>query len=172
MTLKLYKNGADPKNVREVISRYINEGSENELVITMARAIVDSSTDDPISAIYNYTKGNITYVADPGEFKDQVHRPDDTELFTAPWKMVQLIYSPDQTATGDCDDFAIFIAACLKAIGYQARVVLLAVKGTEFDHAAAQVYMEDAGKWIFVDPTNVSNPMGWEIQYNDIMVIE
>jgi transglutaminase-like putative cysteine protease len=172
MSLKLYKDGADPKNVREVISRYINEGAVHPSVIAMSRGIVDCTADDPIFAIYNYAKNNITYVPDPGEFKDRVQRPEDTELFTAPWKMVELIFDSQSTAAGDCDCIAIFVAACLKALGYQARVVLLAVKGTEFDHAAAQVYMEDAGKWIFVDPTNVSNPMGWEISYNNIMVIE
>jgi hypothetical protein len=170
--LKLFKNGADPGNVKKVISRYLKDGAQNPDVILCAKGILESSVDDPIVSVYKFAKENIVYIPDPGPYKDKVPRPDETELFIAPWKMVELIWDPASTAVGDCDDFAIFVATILRTLNYRSRVVLLAVHDEDYDHASAQVWMDGAQQWVFIDPTNVSNPMGWVIGYNKIMAIE
>lgn len=100
--LKLFKNGADPGNVKSVISRYMKDGAEHPEVLLCARGILESSADDPIVSVYKFAKENIAYVPDPGPYTDNVPRPDATELFTAPWKMVELIFDPASTAVGDC----------------------------------------------------------------------
>ncbi|WP_282784892.1 transglutaminase-like domain-containing protein [Phaeodactylibacter xiamenensis] len=72
--------------------------------------------------VYDYFKANWTYVSDPF----------DEEYFAS------ALYSVN-AMRGDCDDSAIAIAACVRAIGGQVRLV--AAYNYYNGHAYAQVYI-------------------------------
>lgn len=78
---------------------------------------------EQVCDIYDHLIANWTYVSDPPE-----------ELFQ------EASYSIQIGLIGDCDDFAILMAACVQAIGGKARVVL--ANG----HAWAEVHVEDLGE--------------------------
>lgn len=61
---------------------------------------------------------------------------------------------------GDCDDFAIMLAALLGAIGYPVRARVISIDGSSWDHIYPRVGLKN--RWITLDMTERGKPMGWE----------
>ena len=158
MAWALYKS-ADLPLMRTAISKFVQEGSQNQTVRLYATSIVPNFTQDQVKAVYDNVQLHVKYQPDPA----------GTELFTAPWKMIELIQI--NNAAGDCDDIAILTASLLRTLGYQSRVALLGRFTPAYDHAVAQVYDEKIGDWLFVDPSNYTDPLGWVPPYVSIEYI-
>lgn len=134
------------------IKNMLTKSSYDEDVRQLAVEII-SHGEDPISAIYDWTKQNCKYVPDP----------QDAELFISPIRMVKDFNEGKQIA-GDCDDHALLNTALLRAVGINAHVAILDTKGNGWDHATAVAYSNKLSREIFVDTTS-QFPLGWTEKY-------
>lgn len=142
--LTRWKNAGDINTIIQEMNRLVDETVGQEDFLEFARGIVQRSPfegAEQIGVVKDYVSNLVKYQPDPQR----------AELFTSPHKMMELIYQG--TAMGDCDDFAILCAAIYRALGYNARIVLLDQTGQGFNHAANHVYSESANLWYYVDAT-------------------
>jgi transglutaminase-like putative cysteine protease len=138
------KNAGDINTIIQEMNRLVDETVGQQDFLEFARNIVIRNPfegSEQISAVKDFVYTVVKYQPDPVR----------AELFTSPHKMMELIIQGD--AMGDCDDFAIFCAAIYRALGYNARIVLLDQTGGGFNHAATQVFSESANLWYYVDAT-------------------
>jgi len=153
--LKIIENST-MHDVETAIRDMLAKSSESELVRQLAVEI--TSVGDPIVSIYNWTKSNVTYVSDP------VIDNEDAELFISPVRMAKDYYS-NRPLAGDCDDHALLNTALFRSIGLQSNVVILDQLGNGWNHAISQVFSTVANRYIFVDTTNLTKPLGWIERY-------
>lgn len=65
---------------------------------------------------------------------------------------------------GDCDDAAGYLAALLKAVGYQVRFCVVSAPknpAQNFTHIFTQVYLTKPQRWASLDMTAKGKPLGW-----------
>jgi tetratricopeptide (TPR) repeat protein len=98
-----------------------------DFAVSLAKQFPGSRTIGQICAIYDYLYKNWDYVGDPM----------GSDYFSPASKSIEL------GLAGDCDDFAITMAAVLQAIGFRARIVC--AYGVEEAHAYAEVYLCEKG---------------------------
>ena len=84
-------------------------------------------------AIHDFVMSNWSYTYD---------RSYKEDLYAA-YEQVE-IYEKEGRFDGDCDDFAILIAALLENIGYKTAIVAGRIKGKSSGHATACVFMPSA----------------------------
>jgi len=142
------------KDIKDSMNYLLEKASLDEGVRQLGVSITHNKPD-PIAAIYDWIKENVSYVPDP------VRNGDNIELFTSPVKMVENYYQQKPLGE-DCDGMALLAVALCRSIGIKSNVALLDTRGEGFDHAVANVYLD--GKYIFVDPSS-GYPLGWEINY-------
>ncbi len=140
-------------DIRTSVNYLLDKSTQDPDIRNLAVEIT-SGTPDPIAAIYDWVKANVTYVPDPV----------DTELFTSPVKMVN-DYRQGSVLVEDCEGIALWTVALCRAIGIEAHVARLEVKGKGLDHAVAIVHSDRLGRDITVDATSTNVPLGWEIPY-------
>ena len=155
-------NNYSISDIRQSITYLLDKSSQEEKVRLLVVEIIQDG-QNPIAAIYDWVKKNVTYISDP------IVDGDQSELFISPAKMVNDYYEGKHLA-GDCDDHALLNVALLRSIGIKSNVVLLDQKGDGYNHAVAQAYSEEAEKYIIID-TTVSFPLGWEEHYVRRLVI-
>lgn len=153
-------NDATMDDVKRELGIFLYKGITSEEVRSLAEQITQDKQDD-IEAVYDWVKGNMRYVPDPSY----------AELFISPVRMAKN-YFEGKPMSGDCDDHALFDAALLGSIGYNARIIIGDTNyDSEIDHAWAEVYSDKLNQWISVDTTN-KNPLGWNISAGGKIAIE
>ena len=151
----------DLSDIKRELKRFLDEGSKSPVVRELALGITKQTpyNNNQIELIYDFVKTNIKYQPDPRS----------TELFVAPWVMVE--FYNKGIAAGDCDDLSLITGSLLLSIGYNARLVLLDTNGEGFSHCIAQVYSDKVSSWINLD-TSSRVPLGWEEKYYNKIIIE
>lgn len=115
-----------------------------------------------VSAIFNFVQTELHYIDDPTEI----------ELFKTPLFIDQEI-SKQGYFMGDCDDASGYLAALLKAVGYQVQFVIVTPANAEsydYRHIYVRAWLPKASQWIALDATAKAYPMGWEVPNKKIKV--
>lgn len=111
--------------------------------------------DAETSAIFQFVQSSLHYVDDP----------TDIELLKNPVLIDQEI-TQNGVFMGDCDDASGYLAALLKAVGYQVQLVIVTPEnadGFSYRHIYVRVWLPHAQEWMAMDPTAKMYPMGWEV---------
>ena len=148
-------------DVKSSINHLLEKSSQDEKIRELSTAIV-ANKPDPIAAIFDWVKGNVTYTPDPEGVEGPI------ELFISPARMVK-DFNQGKPLAGDCDDMALLTTALCRSIGIKANIVLLDIKGQGIDHAITQAYSDKLG-WINLDPSS-EPPLGWELKYYQKVVV-
>ena len=148
-------------DVKDSIKYLLDRASESLEVRTLAIGIT-AGKPDPVAAIYDFIKQNVSYIPDPVS-------NGHIELFTSPIRMVR-DYRAGIPIGEDCDGMAILATALYRSIGIRANVVLIDVGGNGLDHAYCQAYSDTLNDWVSVDPSS-QFPLGWDIKYHDKVVV-
>ena len=105
-----------------------------------------------VTRIMKWTESHFRYVKDPVGV-EMVKSPEvsDAEINT------------QGKFQGDCDDITAYVAALLKSVGYQVRVVVIAVpgRGEQFRHIYPEVYLPQRRAWLALEMTAKQRPIGW-----------
>lgn len=106
-----------------------------------------------VASIFNWVLKHYRYLPDP-TFLEQIKSPEVVNTEINMFGQFQ----------GDCDDVSGYLAALLTAIGYRVMFVVIAIpgKGDQFRHIFPRVYLKRAKKWVALEATARSRPMGWE----------
>ncbi|MGL5151753.1 MAG: transglutaminase-like domain-containing protein [Clostridium sp.] len=148
------------KNYPSLISKESNKGviyyngiriedgiKSNDSINKKARELTKNSNNDRQKAkiLYSYVGAHIQYDYDKAErvsSSDFSSRSGAVEAFN--------------TGSGICLDYACLYTAMANAVDLKVRVVVgeMNDRGDWIGHAWNEVYLEDEGKWIQVDPTN------------------
>ncbi len=106
-----------------------------------------------VSKIFNWVLKHYRYLSDP-VFLEHIKSPEiidgEINMFGA--------------FQGDCDDVAGYLAALLISVGYRVEfvVISLAGKGDEFRHIFLRFYSKRESRWVALEGTARSKPIGWE----------
>ena len=149
-------------DIRAGVRYLLEKAAQSEGVRTAAIRITQGK-EDRIAAIYDWVKANVRYVP------DEQRGYGDVELFISPVKMIK-DYNAGIAIEGDCDDYSLLVVSLCRAAGIQANVVLLNTGGQDIDHAVAEVYSEELGKYIMLDPT-ATLPLGWQENHYEKIVV-
>ena len=125
----------------------LDEGiKSNEAIDKKARALVSraGSHREKARSIYRWVGSNITYDDEKADYI-----MEDTSAYESG------AIPAFRDKSGICFDYACLYTAMCKAVNLKSRIIIgEAYNGSEFvSHAWNQVYLEDEGKWINVDPT-------------------
>lgn len=154
-------------DVISLMRRYAVEDSAAPIIRQQAQAIrVQAQTQglSPIEAAYWWVKNRLRFVRD-----EQTSTPvrgveglgsDDVivETLIRPADMAGL---PDGSRVGDCDDFSMYLASLLTALGYEASFATIAADEGSDDYSHVYVVVRDSGKRIPLDASHGGYP-GWE----------
>lgn len=106
------------------------------------------SDQEKIGAIFRWACAVVQYEKDP----------PDVELIKSPCRILREAANNGR-ATGDCDDSAVMIAACLKAAGIRCQFMAVSneklsqnFQNPPLDHVFTVAWDNQAKKWISVDP--------------------
>lgn len=154
------------QQVRDTIalmSRYVREDwAAPEIRSDLARAAMRGG--DPVPGIFSFVKGRIRFTHD-AQIADWLLPRFEfpvVEVLIRPRDMSTLCASGECTRIGDCDDFAMYAAAMLKAAGVQPAFVTISADPAhpgQFSHVYVAAYR--AGERIPIDVSHGQYP-GWE----------
>jgi len=144
-------------DIKESIKYLLNKAARDENVRGLALSI---SNNKPIESIYDWALFNIKYTPDPYQ----------VELFTSPVRLVNDYYRGNPLHE-DCDGISIMVTSLYRAVGLKSNVVLLDTEGKGLDHAISQVYSDRLSRFLMIDASTSKIPLGWEIKYNQRVVI-
>jgi transglutaminase-like putative cysteine protease len=150
-------------NIPEYVEgvKYLLAKSDNSEEVRQLAYEIIADKSDPIKAIFDFVRANVIYTPDPG----------NDELFTSPIKMVE-IYRSGKPILEDCDGFSLFVVALCRAVGMEARVCFVAQANENYDHAIAEVYSTQLGRFVQVDASTGIIPLGWSSKFKRIYRIE
>jgi len=154
---------ANLDDMMQSLSRLTGDGIRSSEVRQLALSITSNSTDN-IAAVFDWVKSNVRYTPDPSV-------GDGIELFISPVRQVKN-YNEGKEMAEDCDGMAMLCSAMLGSIGHRTRIAIMATGGGDYDHAVCQVFSDELGDFINVDPSNTDYPLGWEIQYSKVIYAE
>ena len=109
--------------------------------------------------IFVFARDKVKYTSDKDQFGFPEFAENADELATT--------IEDEGFAYGDCEDYAILLAAMYKGAGFRSAIVLAP------DHAAALVYLPEYKKanrtlsingepgWVWAEATGGNNPLGW-----------
>lgn len=118
-----------------------------------------TETRAQIDAIVAWVRAHMKYVRDIR----------GVEEVSAPWVLLGKIQLQN-SAYGDCDDYATLLGALLRAVGFRTRLEALAVEEDRYNHARMAVY--DGGEWLAVEGTKPW-PLGDRYPSNlDVLYVE
>lgn len=124
----------------------VNKSLTDPIVVQTARDIAvqfyPRDRDSQAQAIRDFLKEHFQFVNDPR----------GVELLVPPRPMLETI-NKRYVVTGDCDEAAILGAALGKAIGLQARFVLLGFQGSAGAYAHVYTILRGASGWVSLDVT-------------------
>ena len=108
-----------------------------------------------VAALYQFVTSSLHYLDDPA----------DIELLKYP-VLIDNDITNQGYFMGDCDDASGYLAALLKAVGYQVQFVVVTpinADGFDYRHIFVRVWLPKAQSWLALDPTAKAYPMGWEV---------
>jgi Transglutaminase-like superfamily len=115
-------------------------GFQDEAIRSCAISIIAATKGHDaigeIHALFYFVRDRIKYVRDPIDLE-----------------RVQDAARTLQLKTGDCDDKCVLLASLLASIGYLPRFTVQSQDGHDFDHVYVEVFDDQAGEWIPLDPT-------------------
>lgn len=135
------------KKMRELAIGTRGEGSPEIIHLVRNEIIRGVKAKDyvaELAAVYFWTCCFYRYTRDPVHY-EYVEDP------LAFWK---------RGLTSDCDDVAVWLAACAQILGNATRFVTVGFKNTpqpEFTHVYTEAYINRLGQWVVLDP--VAGPM-------------
>ena len=142
---------ASLSDIERELVRMLNDGIRSQIVLSAA--IESKIPGDEVYSICEWAKQHFDYVPDP----------EGSELFIAPYIMVERI-NESGTCHGDCDDISLLTASLLGSVGYEVRLSLLDTDmDLEYDHCIAGVKIDE--KWIDLDLAIEKLPLGWIEKY-------
>ncbi len=109
-----------------------------------------------VSAIFYFVQSSLHYVDDPA----------DIELLKYPGLIDDEITSQGYFM-GDCDDASGYLAALLKAVGYNVSLTVVVpenAQGYDYRHIFVRVWLPKENVWIALDPTAKGQALGWEVE--------
>jgi hypothetical protein len=153
--------------VAHVISRmaqYVREDASDADVMQDAAQAVQG---DPIADVFWHVKQKLSFLRDEA-LADPILSSLDSphpvaEILIRPRDMAVMCADGSCQRMGDCDDYVMYGAALLKALGYDPRFVTIAADGADrrrFSHVYLVVYGPD-GSRIPLDISHGAYP-GWE----------
>ncbi len=98
-----------------------------DFALKLARKYPGEPNVGQLCQIYKFIRNNWSYVSDPS----------GAEYFAKASESIN-------TMAGDCDDFAVVMATCLKSIGFNTRIIL--AYGNKGGHAYSEVYLTNDKK--------------------------
>ena len=127
-----------------VMSQLVLRAMKDPRLIDFARNLV-RFTNDPLERaafLYEYIKA-FPYV----------HDPQGIELIKTPQKILK-------DKIGDCDEYAVALAALYSALGYKTAFVVAGTDPEHFKHVYVAVKV--GNKWYAADPTYKGGYFGWK----------
>lgn len=153
--MKLYRN-YDLPDVIQAAKSLLDQAAYSPEVRFVATEIV-ANQPDPLIAIYNWVKGNVSYIEDPVKAGGE-----HIELFISPVRMVKR-YQDGLHLSEDCDGQALLVTAFARSIGIRTDWLILDTTGHGFDHAASEAHYQS--RRVIIDTTPLPDgrrlPVGW-----------
>lgn len=106
-----------------------------------------------VTAVSRFVKGRFHFVHDPRGIE-----------YTKSPEVIDREISTYHTFLGDCDDATGYLAALLKALGYNVRLAVISSPNNpqgNLTHIFPQVYLSKQKKWTTLDMTARHKPLGW-----------
>ncbi len=147
-----------------MMARYVREdagtgaiGRDARIALREQRARGDGPVPNPASAVWEFIRGRLTFRSD-----DEIASPLGIDLSQAP--LAEVLIRPVDMAMGarmgirigDCDDYSMYAAALLKAMGIKAKFVTVADDPQDplrFTHVYVAAYYPD-GRRIPIDASH------------------
>lgn len=115
------------------------------LALKLIRNLPENNQLAEIRKLFYFVRDNIRFVKDV-EGIETLQYPENT----IKWK------------GGDCDCKMILLGSLLASIGHKVRFAIYKINNPhKYDHINIQVYLKRKGKWLTLDPTRKSRPLGW-----------
>lgn len=148
-----------------MMSQYASEDSKHPIIISEAQEAVASRPDiPPYEAVFWWVKGRVRFVRDEETVmpwqKDTVSPV--VEALIRPVDMVVMCNGGSSCQRiGDCDDFSMYTASLLLALGIPASFVTVAASQDSDDYSHVYVAAYPGGVRIPLDTSHGGYP-GWE----------
>lgn len=145
-----------------LMRRYVREDWGTELIRRDAlQAQSESGYQDPASAVFRFIKTRLRFVKDETTLEPFAFSPElpGVEALIRP---VDMAMQPAGRQIGDCDDYVMYGAALLKALGVDSRFVTVAADPADpsrYSHVYLAAYQD--GYRIPLDLSHGDYP-GWE----------
>lgn len=146
--------------IKEAINFSLREPHQlvRKRVESLIRGFPDRDEATEIKTLAGFTKAHFHYLRDP----------HNLEYLKSPEVIDKEIDSYGEFI-GDCDDASAYLAALLKSAGYPVRLSIISpasnTKGS-FTHIYTEVYSTKLRRWIPLDMTAKSKPLGWQADAN------
>ena len=137
--------------MKQLILKSDMEDKERLIKETAKNIVKDIPSSDhygQIKAITRWVRLNLKYARD-------IY---GVEELTSPYRIIYNILNGRNTHSSDCDDFAILLAALLRALGFRTRLEAIAVQTQNYNHARMAVYI--GGSWVVIEGTKPQYPVG------------
>lgn len=147
----------------DIIFDAIDEGKRDpvirQLLGNILRDVEEKDYEGELLAIFQWVRENIRYTRDP----------HNLELFQRARRIVEL-------GLADCDCLSILLGSMVQSIGYPLRLRVIGVSSPEPEHIYPMVAFSptesgDSDDWVAMD-ASVNQPMGWQVDENQIMFIQ
>jgi transglutaminase-like putative cysteine protease len=153
-----------------LMRRYVLEDSASPLLIAESVRAVAGAASQPDAArnIFHYVRRLIRFVTDEHTLAGIPQVPQSVPLIEAlirPVDMARMCASGSCRRSGDCDDFAMFTAALLRAAGIPSSFVTVAADPgdpSRFSHVYVAAYPD--GERLPLDASHGEYP-GWEVVF-------
>lgn len=154
-----------------MMRRYAVEDSASPAVIADAQEAVGGSGDGltqrrKAALVFHYVRNRLSFVEDTAlSAPTGLERPGDppiVEVLVRPRDMSVMGKGSGQRRLGDCDDYSMYVASLLLALGVRSSFVTVAADGREprrFSHVYVAAYPD--GERLAIDASHGSYP-GWE----------
>jgi transglutaminase-like putative cysteine protease len=140
----------------------IDKGVHSPDVRQFALEIVNNK--EPITAVYDWVKANMSYVSDPKTSTTEI------ELFISPVVLINDFLN-GKSIGGDCDDMGILTTTLYNCIGLRSNLVIIDSNGSGYDHAYSRVWSDKLNDWLNVDPSS-KFPVGWVYNFKSCIIVE
>jgi hypothetical protein len=115
------------------------------------------------AVLFNWVRDHMLYTEDV--HVDPINAPgyDIVDVIKQPQVILDEILSLGH-ATGDCDDYVIFLGSLYQDVGYGVTLVNVVQRGTEQEHVYLRVATPDG---VFAADGIIDEPFGWELPEED-----
>jgi len=134
-------------------------GGNADRAYQLGQQIKGGNSNQRAERIFAFARDKVRYTPDKDQFGYEEFAQNADELATS--------IDNEGIAYGDCEDYAILLAAMYKGAGFRSAIVLAP------GHAATLVYLPEYNKanrilsidgesgWVWLEATGGNNPLGW-----------